>query len=116
MRATYVWRLIVFIPDEYLDPSWVPSLWERNSDCDFSWPRRRNFLTESGAVVAANKLRRYGAFVEIVRSKPVEFEPVDEFSEKRVADSADRLKRVVNPPLTLMPPSTNVRTIQPGEF
>lgn len=84
MRKLFVWHLDVIIPEAYLQPGWEPQNWN-NEDYytpdGFNWPRRRNYLSEKAAYDQAYRLRDYGAFVTVRKSKPVEFHPSWEDTE-----------------------------------
>lgn len=88
MKSTYVYRLVVDIPEgvNYLNPpqAWLDYMAEVN-DSDrwggpeygrpfFAWPQRRNFLTKAPADRMAERLRSYGATVAVERSQPVQWE------------------------------------------
>lgn len=78
MKQTYVYRLVVKYP-EGVDWRNPPEGWEariggiEDGDQEFSWPRRRNFLSKGGADNLARLLREWGCAVEVERSKPVEW-------------------------------------------
>ena len=85
-RPTYVYRLVVTIPEgvDYSNPpqAWTDYMTELgawsspNPDAPepmFFWPARRNFLSQASAKKHAERLRSYGAAVEIVRSLALQF-------------------------------------------
>lgn len=74
MTPTFVYRLIVKTPSGSDSPGWQPDNWEPYDDeAYFSWPTRRNYLSQAPAHRKAELLRSWGATVEVVRSRPVEF-------------------------------------------
>ncbi len=85
MRKLFVYHLEVIIPEAYLQPGWEPQNWDHKDyygvDEPFTWPRRRNYLSEKPAREQADRLRDYGAFVSVHKSKPVEFVEFDECRE-----------------------------------
>lgn len=92
-RATYVYRLVVrHIPEDRahghtgwpVASGWYPPEFEyfrerhdRDPHSDgpwqWNWPRRRNYLSREAAEGAAQRMREWGADVEVIRSLPVEF-------------------------------------------
>lgn len=82
-RATYLYRLQVTYP-EGTDWPWEPEGWsefaaerglvdEDGGAVGFYWPAERTYLSRSGAEARAEAFRRWGATVEVQRSKPVEW-------------------------------------------
>lgn len=81
-RPLYAYRLIVEYP-EGVDWTNPPHLWledrgeEGPPDGDrvlyFDWPKRRHYLSMSGAKKRADLLRRYGCVVGIQRSESIEW-------------------------------------------
>lgn len=79
-----VYHLEVTVPPgcawPYSPPDWVAHcqyhgwLDAHGGAMEFSWPARRNFLSRAAAQKQAARLRRWGAIVEVRRSKPVEYE------------------------------------------
>lgn len=79
MSATRVYRLDVTYPPGSLVPGWEPAGWDPEPapyDEDrerFRWPVNRLCLTPTTAKRRAALFRSYGAQVEIVPSKPIEW-------------------------------------------
>lgn len=77
--TTYVYRLDVTYPPGSLELGWAPPGWEPEpgayppGEDYFRWPANRLCLTATTAKRRADLFRKYGATVEIVRSKPVEW-------------------------------------------
>lgn len=84
-RASYLYRLVVALPEGSEEAGWEPETWEEVCedrgwiDPDhhsgalppFAWPRRRLYLSPSAAEARAKLLRTYGAVVTIERSNAV---------------------------------------------
>lgn len=77
MTPTFVYRLDVEIPEGSDRYGWRPENWEPEvydgEEWEFTWPRRRNYLSQTSADRRAQLLRSWGAKVEVLRSQPVEF-------------------------------------------
>ncbi len=67
------WWAEQIAPDYSVNPGAVTADDLRGYAPDFSWPTRRNFFQLEAARKLAERLRSYGATVEIVRSEPVRF-------------------------------------------
>lgn len=82
-RTLYVYRLEVTIPEESKAAGWRPAGYyddlnlsgplQEDDGSLFRWPMRRFYLSGGSANNRASLLRKWGATVEIVRSKPVEW-------------------------------------------
>lgn len=86
-RTLRVYRLDVEYPPGSREPGWQPPGWEENWDKHpefwgageeefppFRWPRVGRYLSKSGAGKRARTLRKLGAEVTVVSSRPVEWE------------------------------------------
>ena len=88
IRNTYVYRLDVTYPEGSEQPGWEPADWReglavdlgRGSAgdgytpewcADFTWPRRRTYISAVAAERRKALLERLGAKVTVVRSAPV---------------------------------------------
>lgn len=76
MTVRRVYRLDVQIPDDRRWP-WQPPDYPLSLDPDdrgWTWPARRMYLSRSGAMGAAARLRVWGATVTVNRSEPIVWE------------------------------------------
>lgn len=86
MSATVrVYQVTVSYPEGALEPGWRPAVWlsgpwrdsltrKQRRELDkreFRWPRRRRYLSSSGAYAMSDLLRWYGAWSEVHASLPV---------------------------------------------
>lgn len=93
-RDVFLYRLDVTYPEGSQRPGWEPPDWREGlaedigragqgglSGCgadwcaDFTWPRRRLYVSKTAARARKRLLERFGATVTIERSLPVEWPP-----------------------------------------
>ena len=86
-RKAFVYRLDIKYPEGSDEEDWEPEgewwqyTWQYTrsgyspdpADAEFSWPAEHLYLSASGADKRAYMLRKWGATVNVVRSKPVEW-------------------------------------------
>lgn len=80
-RKRWAYRLVVEIPDECLEPGFVPDVlleketWRDWDEQPFRWPRRRVYFDWSAASRRAYMLATWGATVTIERAPVEGWEP-----------------------------------------